>query len=29
MNQFTLFEHGKKLIGLREASRWASKYLDR
>jgi len=29
MNQLPLFEQDKNLISLREASRWASKYLDR
>ena len=29
MPQMTLFNHEKKLLNLKEASRWASKYLDR
>jgi DNA modification methylase len=29
MNQLTFFEEGKKLINLREASEWASQYLNR
>jgi len=29
MNQETLFEQGKKLFSLRDASKWASQYLDR
>jgi len=29
MGQFTLFEQGKKLLNLREASKWASQYLNR
>ncbi len=29
MSQLTLFEKGKKLLNLKEASKWASQYLDR
>lgn len=29
MSQLTLFEKGKKLLTLKEASKWASQYLDR